>query len=93
MRSFYQSRIEWSQRHAKLEVERQMRIVVIGDPYCPSEQLRGAFACLEDGHVVSFADVLDEPGWVPSTPSELRIGEVTGSPAQVMPACRCGSKS
>jgi D-3-phosphoglycerate dehydrogenase len=61
-----------------------MRILVIGDPYCPSEKLRGAFARLEDRQVVTFADILDEPGWVPSTPSELRISEVTGSPAQVM---------
>jgi D-3-phosphoglycerate dehydrogenase / 2-oxoglutarate reductase len=61
-----------------------MRILVIGDPYCPSDTLRGAFGRLEDRHQITFADVVDEPGWIPSTPSELLIGEVTGSPAQVI---------
>jgi D-3-phosphoglycerate dehydrogenase / 2-oxoglutarate reductase len=61
-----------------------MRILVIGDPYCPSETLWGAFARLSPSHEVTFADVVDEPRWVPSTPSELRIKEATGSPAQVL---------
>jgi D-3-phosphoglycerate dehydrogenase len=33
---------------------------------------------------VTFADVVDEPGWVPITPSELRIKEYMGSPRQVI---------
>ncbi len=63
---------------------RRMRILVIGDPYCPSATLRGAFARLGDEHSVTFADVVDEPGWVPSTASERRIREATGSPDQVL---------
>ena len=61
-----------------------MRILVVGDPYCPSETLRGAFDQLGDGHSVAFADVVEEPGWIPSTPSERRVREATGSPAQVI---------
>ena len=61
-----------------------MRILVVGDPYCPSDALRGAFDRLGAGHTVTFADVVDEPGWRPATPSELRIKEATGSPAQVL---------
>ncbi|HEX7472865.1 MAG TPA: NAD(P)-dependent oxidoreductase [Candidatus Limnocylindrales bacterium] len=60
-----------------------MRILVVGDPYCPSEALRGAFARLGSGHTVTFGDVTDEPDWRPTSPSELRIHEATGSPAQV----------
>ena len=61
-----------------------MRILVIGDPYCPSAALRDAFARLGDEHSVTFADVVEEPGWVPSTASERRIREATGSPEQVL---------
>jgi D-3-phosphoglycerate dehydrogenase len=61
-----------------------MRILVVGDPYCPSETLRAAFAHLGSGHSVTFADVVEEPGWVASTASERRIREATGSPAQVI---------
>jgi D-3-phosphoglycerate dehydrogenase len=63
--------------------ERQMRILVIGDPYCPSGTLRAAFDGLESDHTVTFADVVPEPAWRPSTASESRIRETTGSPAQV----------
>lgn len=61
-----------------------MRILVIGDPYCPSDALRVAFGGLDAGHIVTFADVIPEPAWRPSTVSEARIRETTGSPAQVL---------
>lgn len=61
-----------------------MRILVIGDPFCPSDALRVAFDRLGPGHSVTFGDVVDEPGWRPATPSDLRIKEATGSPAQVL---------
>jgi D-3-phosphoglycerate dehydrogenase len=60
------------------------RILVVGDSFCPSAVLRHAFASLEAVHVVTFADVVDEPTWVPVTPSELRIKEYMGSPRQVI---------
>ncbi len=61
-----------------------MRILVIGDSYCPSGALRGAFARLEVAHEITFADMLDEPGWAPASASELRIREYLGSPRQVI---------
>jgi D-3-phosphoglycerate dehydrogenase len=60
-----------------------MKILVVGDSYCPSAALRPAFASLAEHHDVTFADVVDEPDWRPATPSELRIKELLGSPAQV----------
>jgi D-3-phosphoglycerate dehydrogenase / 2-oxoglutarate reductase len=60
------------------------RILVVGDSFCPSSVLREAFGALERDHDVTYADVLDEPGWVPASPSELRIAEAFGSPRQVI---------
>lgn len=60
------------------------RILVVGDSYCPSSVLRDPFAALEAAHEVTFADVGDEPAWLPVTPSELRIKEYMGSPGQVI---------
>jgi D-3-phosphoglycerate dehydrogenase / 2-oxoglutarate reductase len=60
------------------------RILVVGDSFCPSSVMREAFGELERAHEVTYADVLDEPGWVPASPSELRIAEAFGSPRQVI---------
>jgi D-3-phosphoglycerate dehydrogenase len=38
------------------------------------------------GHELTFADMVDEPSWRPSTPSELRVREYLGSPRQVIDA-------
>jgi D-3-phosphoglycerate dehydrogenase len=62
------------------------RILVLGDSYCPSSVLRGVFADLASTEQVTFADVVDEPDWVPVTPSELQITEYQGSPRQVIEA-------
>jgi D-3-phosphoglycerate dehydrogenase / 2-oxoglutarate reductase len=62
------------------------RILVLGDSYCPSSVLRDVFADLALSHEVTFADVVDEPSWVPVTPSELRIKEYQGTPRQVIEA-------
>ena len=56
----------------------------MGDSYCPSSILRDAFSALEAAHDVTVADVVDEPSWLPTTPSELRIREYMGSPRQVI---------
>ena len=63
-----------------------MRILVIGDSYCPSAAFAAAFARLADDHEITFLDVTDEPTWTPASPSELRIREYMGSPAQVITA-------
>lgn len=62
------------------------RILVLGDSFCSSAALRGAFAALEKTAEVSYADVADEPGWVPATDSDRRIREFQGSPRQVIEA-------
>lgn len=63
-----------------------MRILVIGDPYCPSRALAPAFEGLRARHEVSFAEVVDDPAWAPSTPSELVLKEYMGTPGQVIAA-------
>ena len=63
-----------------------LRILVLGDSYCPSSALRDAFRPLEGDHQVTFADVVDTPDWVPRTPSELGLREFLGDPGQVIAA-------
>jgi D-3-phosphoglycerate dehydrogenase / 2-oxoglutarate reductase len=60
------------------------RILVVGDKFCPSAVMRGAFASLEVANEIAYADVVDESGWIPVTPSDLRIREYMGSPRQVI---------
>jgi D-3-phosphoglycerate dehydrogenase len=63
-----------------------VRILILGDSYCPSAAFRPAFARLIDQHDVSFADLVDDPKWVAISPSERRLRETQGSPAQVIAA-------
>jgi D-3-phosphoglycerate dehydrogenase / 2-oxoglutarate reductase len=60
------------------------RILVVGDSFWPSSIVRGAFAGLEATQDVVYSDVVDELGWIPVTPSDLRIREFQGSPRQVI---------
>ena len=63
-----------------------MRILVAGDSFCPSSAFQAAFAGLADRHDVRFVDVVDDPGWVPSSPSERKLKEAMGTPAQLIDA-------
>ena len=63
-----------------------MRILVAGDSFCPSSAFRAAFAGLAERHDVDFIDVVDDPSWVPSTPSERKLKEQMGTPAQLIDA-------
>lgn len=63
-----------------------MKILVLGDSYCPSSALRPAFDILAADHEVSFADLRDEPQWQPLTASDRGIREYLGSPRQVIEA-------
>ena len=65
---------------------RRLRILVVGDSFCPSSALRQAFVALGEDHEVTFVDVVDEPDWVPRTPSELRLRELQGTPSQLIEA-------
>lgn len=60
-----------------------MRILVVGDSYCPSEALAPAFETLRERHEVMFVDVTDTPDWVPTSRSETRVREYLGTPDQV----------
>ena len=61
-----------------------MKILVLGDSYCPSSALRPAFDGLAADHDITFADLLDEPAWQPATASDRAIKEYLGSPRQVI---------
>jgi D-3-phosphoglycerate dehydrogenase / 2-oxoglutarate reductase len=62
------------------------RILIVGDRFCPAAILRESFADLEADHEIASVDVVDEPSWMPETPSEHRLREVIGSPRQVIAA-------
>ncbi len=63
-----------------------LRILVVGDPYCPASAMRDAFTRIDPPHRVSFVDVTDDPGWTPASASERRMREYMGTPAQVIAA-------
>lgn len=61
-----------------------MRILIVGDGYCPAAQLTPAFADLGAANEITAFDVVDDPEWRPSTASELTLKEWMGTPAQVI---------
>lgn len=61
-----------------------MKILVVGDSYCPWRTLGPAIERLSDHHDVTCFDVVDEPTWRQTTPSEGKVREYLGSPAQVI---------
>jgi D-3-phosphoglycerate dehydrogenase len=63
-----------------------MRILVAGDSFCPSDSFRVAFASLAERHDVRYIDVVDDPSFVPTSPSERRLKEFMGTPAQLIDA-------
>jgi D-3-phosphoglycerate dehydrogenase len=63
-----------------------MRILIVGDSYFPSSAYRPAFERLSGRHELTFVDIADDPGWIPRSPSELRLRETFGSPAAVIGA-------
>jgi D-3-phosphoglycerate dehydrogenase len=63
-----------------------MRILILGDSYFPSSAYRQAFEVLAERHELTYIDLVDDPGWVPRSPSELRLRETFGSPEAVVGA-------
>jgi len=61
-----------------------MRILIVGDGYCPASELTPAFAQLAATNEITAFDVIDELDWRPTTSSELTLKEWMGTPAQVM---------
>ena len=65
-----------------------MKILIVGDSYCPSDAFRDAFSALADRHELLYTDIVDVPAWAPSTPSERTLKEYMGTPDQVTAAAR-----
>ena len=66
---------------------RRLRILVVGDPYCPSSAFRAAFERLAERPCGRRSPTWPtSPAVVPSSPSELGLKEYMGSPAQVIAA-------
>ncbi len=61
-----------------------MNILVAGDSYCPTRVFAEPFRHLASEHSVTVFDLVDEPGWTPSTASELALREYLGSPEQLI---------
>lgn len=60
-----------------------MKILALGDSYCPGSVLRRGLARLSENHEVTFGEVANEPQWVPETSSERYVKEYFGNPRQV----------
>ena len=61
-----------------------MRILAVGDSYMPPRYFAEAFSELEAAHVVEYMQVDDTRRFEPSSPSELKVSEYQGSPAEVV---------
>jgi D-3-phosphoglycerate dehydrogenase len=61
-----------------------MKILVVGDSYCPWRALGPSIDRLAEHHDVTCFDVVDEPTWRPTTQSDQKVREYLGSPRQVI---------
>jgi D-3-phosphoglycerate dehydrogenase len=61
-----------------------MKILVVGDSYCPWRALGSSIDRLAEHHDVTCFDGVDEPAWRPTSPSEQKVREFLGSPSQVI---------
>ena len=61
-----------------------MKILVVGDSYCPTRVFGEPFRQLSREHTVTMFDIVDAPDWVPSTESDHRLKEYLGSPDQIV---------
>jgi phosphoglycerate dehydrogenase-like enzyme len=61
-----------------------VRILVLGDRFCPASAFQPWFLPLEADHQVDYRDLIDEPDWRPETPSERGLREFLGTPQQVI---------
>jgi D-3-phosphoglycerate dehydrogenase len=61
-----------------------MRILVVGDSFCPWRALGPSIDRLAERHDVTCFDIVDEPGWRGTTESDGKIHEYLGSPRQVI---------
>ncbi len=60
-----------------------MKMLAVGDSYMPTSYFQQALDALGPAHTVEYLQVDAADPFTPSTPSELRIREFQGSPAQL----------
>lgn len=61
-----------------------MRILAVGDSYMPPRYFVEAFSELEAAHLVEYMQVDATRRFEPSSPSELKVSEYQGSPAELV---------
>jgi D-3-phosphoglycerate dehydrogenase / 2-oxoglutarate reductase len=61
-----------------------MKILAVGDSYMPWRYFAEAFSRLEAAHLVDYMQVDVTRRFEPNSPSELRLREYQGSPAELM---------
>jgi D-3-phosphoglycerate dehydrogenase len=60
-----------------------VRILVVGDTFMPPSYFQQAFRALEPAHEIEYVQIDAARPFRPATPSELKVGEYQGSPAEV----------
>jgi D-3-phosphoglycerate dehydrogenase len=60
-----------------------LRVLVVGDSYMPVAAFAGALGLLEREHEISYIQLDEHDAHAPSSASDLRIREYTGTPAQI----------
>ena len=61
-----------------------LRILAVGDSYMPSRYFRAAFGRLGGSHAIDYADVGEALAPAEPTPSEAKLREYLGSPAELI---------
>jgi D-3-phosphoglycerate dehydrogenase / 2-oxoglutarate reductase len=61
-----------------------LRILAVGDSYMPSRYFRAAFAGLDGRHAIDYLDVGSAPPPADPTPSEAKLREYLGAPADLI---------
>jgi D-3-phosphoglycerate dehydrogenase / 2-oxoglutarate reductase len=61
-----------------------MKVLVAGDTFMPPRYFQQAFAALEAAHEIDYFQVDAARPFEPATPSEMKIDEYQGSPAEVV---------
>jgi D-3-phosphoglycerate dehydrogenase len=60
-----------------------MKILAVGDSYMPARYFRQVFADLEADHEIEYCQVDAERPFAPASPSERKLKEFQGSPAEL----------
>lgn len=61
-----------------------MRVLAVGDSYMPPRYFRESFAALAREHEIEYLQIDADRPFTPTTPSELKLKEFQGSPAELV---------